>query len=302
MKSFPLFAFIALLFSLGFQDAFTQETAVSPSAEDSWTNSLGMKFVPAGTEGVLFCVWDVRVADFQAYVEATGYQQTGGIFVMRAVPLTGGNLVQAWELDPKASWDHPGFEQAPAHPVVGVSWDEAQAFCHWLTEKERKEGTLGPNQSYRLPTDAEWSKAAGEGKFPWGNSWPPSAMAGNYFDEAFILSLPKPDWAHVPVNDGYPVTSPVGSFPANAYGLYDMGGNVWQWCESWYKAPMNSEELRKKLPGLNNDGGGKIYKVLRGASWADCDQDHLLTSYRNNAFPGGRNVNLGFRVVVVDSP
>jgi len=271
-------------------------------AGQPWTNSLGVKFVPAGTNGVLFSIWDVRVKDFQAYAQATGYQQTGGIVVMKVKPAANGSQSPAWELDPNANWEHPGFEQGPTHPVVGVSWDEAKAFCQWLTNKERKEGTLGPNQVYRLPTDAEWSKAVGDSKYPWGDVWPPPEGVGNYADEAFTSSLPGTGWSHVPGNDGYPRTSPVGSFRANAYGLYDMGGNVWQWCEDWYQASMNSDEFRKKYPTLNDDGGGSKYRVLRGASWRDNVPDRLLSSYRYDNDPGRRIDRNGFRVVVAVSP
>jgi formylglycine-generating enzyme required for sulfatase activity len=261
-----------------------------------------VKFVPAGTDGVLFSIWDVRVKDFQAYAQATGYQQTGGIYVMKVKKNDQGGHSRSWELDTNASWEHPGFKQAPTHAVVGVSWDEAKTFCQWLTDKERKEGTLGPNQAYRLPTDAEWSKAVGDGKYPWGDVWPPPEGVGNYADEAYASSLPGTSWPHVHGNDGYPRTSPVESFRANAYGLYDMGGNVWQWCEDWYQASMNSDEFRKKYPDLNDDGGGSNYRVLRGASWDNDGPDNLLSSYRSNDEPGIRNDNLGFRVVVVASP
>jgi formylglycine-generating enzyme required for sulfatase activity len=153
-----------------------------------------------------------------------------------------------------------------------------------------------------LPKDKEWSAAVGlknevgstpkekSGKievYPWDipqkrdKSWPPPAGAGNYAgDEAkngdwpsgrtllgFVLPVIKG------YNDGYPRTSPVGSFSANQFGLYDMGGNVWQWCEDCY--------------------------VLRGASWVDNDPNLLLlASYRGNHLPESRGNNIGFRCVV----
>jgi len=279
--------------------------AAKPVAGREWQNSLGMKFVPAGTDGVLFGVWDVRVQDFQAYAQATGYQQTGGMWVTDLKTDASGRCFLMGVFDYAANWKHPGFEQEPICPVVGVTWDEAEAFCRWLTDKERKEGILGPNQAYRLPTDAEWSKAAGDGKYPWGDTYPPPPGAGNYADEALASSPPGESWSRIPyhlaINDGYPRTSPVGSFRPNAYGLYDMGGNVWQWCEDWYRASMAGDEQRKNALALD-DGGGSKYKVMRGGSWEIADPDGALSSCRNFNAPDYRVDSYGFRVVVVVSP
>ena len=135
--------------------------------ERPWVNTLGMKFVPvAGTE-VLFSVWDTRVQDYAVFLIATGHEV-----------------------------EKPTFEQGPTHPVVMVSWDDAQAFAKWLTEKERRDGTLTAGQSYRLPQDWEWSVAVGlneardrtpqekymkiQNVYPWGTQWPPPPGAGNY--------------------------------------------------------------------------------------------------------------------------
>ena len=163
-----------------------------------------------------------------------------------------------------------------------VSWDDAQAFCAWLTKKERGEGKITADQRYRLPTDAEWSVAVGlegeaggtpkdknmkiKGVFPWGTQWPPPKGAGNYSSGLGV--------------DDYNNTSPVGSFKPNKYGLSDMGGNVWQWCEDWYH-------------------GGQTSRVLRGAAWVDINPDFLLSSCRGGYDPGGRIIIIGFRCVLV---
>jgi formylglycine-generating enzyme required for sulfatase activity len=123
------------------------------------------------------------------------------------------------------------FTDRPAYPAANLTWDEAQAFCRWLTERERAAGTLQADRVYRLPQDWEWSVAVGlkesrqgtpadrSGKiadvYPWGNRWPPPKDAGNY-----SLS-PKLNI------DSFDGTAPVGSFRANMFGLFDMGGYVW---------------------------------------------------------------------------
>ena len=257
-----------------------------PGAGQKWTNSLGMKFVPAGTDGVLFSIWDVRVKDFKAFVDATGYDATEGMYSIGSDgPKQRGD-----------TWKSPGFKQTEDHPVVGVSWEDAKAFCQWLTKNEQAEGQFASNQEYRLPTDAEWSKAVGLNEssggtpknkhwqldfvYPWGTQWPPPSGTGNYAgSEAKDEKWPSYFETIPGYDDGYPRTSPVGSFTANCYGLYDMGGNVWQWC--WDKHEKTHST-----------------RVLRGASWCDGTREYLLSAYRASFEPEARLSVSGFRVVL----
>jgi serine/threonine protein kinase len=233
------------------------QTVAAPSV-----SSLGQRFAPVGD--VEFCLWLTRVKDFEQFAHATNLKSMG--------------------------WRAPGFKQGPDHPVVNVTWQEAIAFCKWLTDKEHTEGALPPNQFYRLPTDLEWSKAVGlpeePGKtpaerdmaiadvYPWGTQWPPPPGAGNYTGEETGSDLAIKGY-----NDGFAWTSPVGSFKPNQYGLYDMGGNVWQWClDSW------NEKVTAK--------------VLRGASWYNgAMKQSLLSSCRVHAAPDSATDNYGFRIV-----
>jgi len=233
--------------------------AVTPAMatrENPFINSLGMKFVPVPGTDVLFCIWDTRVQDYQAFATTTGQL-----------------------------WEKPSFEQGPTHPAVNIGWDNAKAFCEWLTQKERSAGLIGSGQSYRLPMDVEWSVAVGlqdetgrtpqekdgmtRGVYPWGSGFPPPRGAGNYD------SLVKAD--------SYEYTSPVGSFAANRFGLYDMGGNVWQWCEDSY------------------GGGQDGHRLLRGASWGTSYPVNLLSSCRF-VTPDLHLGNVGFRVVLTLTP
>ena len=183
-----------------------------PTPSTTLTNTLGMKFVPVMGTDVQFSIWETRVKDYAAYAAANS------------------------EVD--ASWEISGFTQADTHPVVNVNWEDANAFCAWLTKKEMAVGEIKAGQKYRLPTDAEWSVAVGlaretgstpEAKngglrdvYPWGKEWPPPKRAGNYGGSLNV--------------DNYEHTSPAGSFAANKLGLHDMGGNVWEWCEDWYRS------------------------------------------------------------------
>lgn len=240
-----------------------------------WKNSLGMRFVPVPirygpTDGraVLFSIWDTRVQDYLAFAQATA----------RKI-------------------EKPPFEQESTHPAVMVSWDDAKAFCLWLTQRDQSEGKIGVSLYYRMPTDHEWScavhfgdkedsslpPAAIAGKvegFPWGSQWPPPEGAGNYLGEG-ESTRDSPQGAGLRrYRDGYKNTSPVGSFTANEYGLYDMGGNVWQWCEDWYDVE-------------------HAFRVLRGASWLNQDQIFLRASARELGRTTTRNSSTGFRVVLV---
>ena len=265
-----------------------------------------MQFVPAGTPNVLFCIWDVRVKDYQAFVDATHPDVSHGIYVTKETIDENGGCLITFEHDPSASWKNPGFDhpQTPNDPVVGVSWNDAQAFCQWLTQKERAEKKIASYLEYRLPTDAEWTAAVGKSKYPWGDQWPPPDHAGNYCDQAFAAGLPGAGWSSIllPGNDGFAHTSPVGSFRANAYGLYDMGGNVWQWCEDWYHSSMNSEDVRQTLPSSGDDAGGDTYRVMRGGSWAEKTPEHMLSACRSYDAPEAGFSDRGFRVVIARAP
>jgi formylglycine-generating enzyme required for sulfatase activity len=251
-----------------------------------WVNSLRMKFVPVADTQVLFSVWDTRVQDFETFVKNTDYDATRGMYSLDK---------DQWK-QRGATWKKPGFSQGRNHPVVGVSWDDAKAFCEWLTKRERGSGSLPEGMHYRLPTDEEWSIAVGLDSeagntpqekdsmiklYPWGTKWPPPPGAGNYAGEEEKIRKEPEDWGVIEgYNDGYPRTSPVGSFAANKNGLYDMGGNVWQWCEDWYNS-------------LNQ------YRVVRGGSWVDNLDFNVLSSSRTyHREPYLRYDMVGFRCVV----
>jgi formylglycine-generating enzyme required for sulfatase activity len=225
-----------------------------------------MKLVPVGQ--IRISVWETRVQDYDAFCSATGHRR-----------------------------DQPDFAQGPTHPVVKVNWFDATAFCKWLTDKEHDENVLEDRQSYRLPTDLEWSAAVGlpneggttpesrDGKirneFPWGKQWPPPVGIGNYADK----SAKHARGAVIEnYNDGFAQTAPAGSFQANGLGIYDLGGNVWEWCAEGYKG--------------DAAGAGRDWGVLRGGSWATSNRTELQSSYRNVVDRNERDVIYGFRCVL----
>ncbi len=300
MKRLALFPEIVAL-------ALTIAACGLPAAtkERPFVNSLGMKFVPVKGTRVLFSIWDTRVQDFEAFVQATGYDATKDMTSMR-------NTGYSWYGD---TWKSPGFTQGPTHPVVGVNWEDAKAFCKWLTEKERREGRLTVGQEYRLPTDTEWSVAVGlgletgntpfeksgkiKGVYPWGTQWPPPHRAGNYAGEELKQGLPWDEPVIAVYNDGCSRTSPVGSFAANHFGLFDMGGNVWQWCEDLYQPNKEWRVIHEAGAKWWEPAPDIEWRLLRGASWRSNDPNHLLSSFRCPVNHSGRIDLNGFRCVLV---
>jgi formylglycine-generating enzyme required for sulfatase activity len=173
------------------------------------------------------------------------------------------------------------------HPVVGVSWQDAAKYCEWLSQK-------GPLK-YRLPTEAEWELAARGGnntiKYSWGNSTPLLTLGGNVGDAA--LKKVFPDWPIIwrDYNDAYPYTAPVGKFGANAWRVYDMTGNVWEWCSDWFDENYYQKQEWDRPAGPPRG----IEKAIRGGSWGDTPAK-LRLSFRRGAPTTFRSNNLGFRV------
>jgi formylglycine-generating enzyme required for sulfatase activity len=248
---------------------------VTEVTREGGTNSLGMKFVSVPGTNVLFCIHETRRQDYDAYAN-----QAPGV---------------------DSSWMNQQRNGTPCghednHPVVGVSWEDAQAFCEWLSKKEGK--------TYRLPTDEEWSIAVGLGEkenhgigvtpemldcketneFPWRGNFPPQSndMPGNYGDTAWVERFPDARASYmVDFTDGWPTTAPVKSFKPNQIGIYDMGGNVWEWVENSWSSTQQE------------------HRALRGASFGSADRARLLSSDRNYAPQSVRYDDFGFRVVLV---
>ena len=251
-------------------------------APQTITNSIGMKFVliPAGefmmgssesdsygfnnekpqhrvriTRPFYLGVYEVTVGQFRQFVEASAYQteaETDGKGGLGYNATT-----KEFETKPEYTWRNPGFAQTDTHPVVNVSWNDAVAFCRWLSQKE--------GQAYRLPTEAEWEYACRAGtttQFWHGDDPEGLADVGNVSD---VTAKPKlREWAgNIVRRDGYAFTAPVGMFRPNGFGLYDMHGNVNEWCADWY------DEGYYRVSPVDDPAGPAAgpERVLRGGDW-----------------------------------
>lgn len=242
--------------------SFPQASKAQP-----FVNSLDMKFIPVPGARVLMCIHETRKKDYAAFAA-----ETKGVNNDWKQPTTSGVPIGMTE----------------DHPVVRLSWDEAKAFCAWLSARE--------DRNYRLPTDREWSAAAGIaeleptgvppaqlsgqylGLFPWGLlTGTHLSDVANFCDRAMHEKFPSRMSYIREVSDGWATTSPVMSFKPSASGFYDLGGNAWEFCEDWFD----------QTKGL---------RVLRGGAWTD---NPVLSSLRTGNTQSARTDNYGFRCVLV---
>jgi formylglycine-generating enzyme len=321
--SFSLFLFTAIIYSLVVQADSTDQQA---GQNREIANSIGLKLVPipAGefmmgshesaeelvktfatykrkaeffkdeypqhrvriTKPFYLGKYEVTVGQFRKFADETAYKteaETDG---------QGG-----WGYDPKTgqcdgrylqfSWRNPGFAQTDDHPVLNVTWNDAVAFCQWLSRKEGK--------TYRLPTEAEWEYACrAQTATRYQNGDDPAGLiaVANTLDDKGRTTFPHVQELAMPPSDKLKFTIPVGSKKPNGFGLYDMHGNIWEWCADWYGADYYSKSPVDDP--LGPDTGNQ--RVRRGGAWNSFPL-WARASFRNWNTPQSRCVNLGFRVV-----
>ena len=260
---------------------------------------------------------EVTNAEYEKFVKATGYRTVAeqplnpadfpgipaenlvpgsGVFTPTSQPVSLDNPMQWWQYVPGANWRNPhGPESSvngkPNYPVVHISYTDAMAYAKWAGK--------------RLPTEAEWEYAAqgGKGQQPyyWGSELKPG---GKWMANIYQGNFPDADTGE----DGYIGLAPVKSFLANGYGLYDMDGNVWEWCSDFYRPDYYKNSPAKNPQGPSDsydpDEPDMVKRVQRGGSFLCSDQ--YCIRYR----PGSRGKgeinsasdNLGFRCVKEGNP
>jgi formylglycine-generating enzyme len=219
------------------------------------------------------------------------------VFIPTSGPVDLARMENFWQWVPGASWRHPEGPQSDlagrdTHPVVHIAWEDAAAYAKWAGK--------------RLPTEAEWEFAArggtSGGRYYWGGEFKPN---GKYMANTWNGSFPYQNTRE----DGFERTSPVRSYPANGYGLYDMAGNVWNWCADWYLPDSHAERVTGPVcsdPQGPRHVSGRLQpmRVTKGGSFL-CHPDYCASyrpSARRGLSPDTGMSHVGFRCVADGPP
>ena len=234
---------------------------------------------------------EVTRKEYAAFVADTNRSSAGGCFTYGFVSFSDATVV-----DPNASWRNPAFEQTDAHPVVWMSWEDARDYAAWLARKT--------SQPYRLPSESEWEYAARAhttSRFFWGEDEKRTCEYANGGDPTLLRALPAlheeiakalrdgdAGARFVACDDGAAFTGPVRRYRPNAFGLYDMIGNAWE-----YVADCWQEEV--PASGAAYVTNSCQYRRTRGGSWDDFPEE-LRSARRSRVEPAVRRNDAGFRV------
>ena len=220
--------------------------------------------------------YEVTREEFDAFVTSTGYRAEGNCWTVDAAG--------EWDHDAQASWRAPGFVNGARHPAVCVSWADAQAYVEWLRAR-----TGG---DYRLPSESEWEYAARGGTTTeryWGDAARDQCRYANGADGTMMEELRG---RGVACGDGAVYTAPVGAFESNAFGLFDMLGNAWEWVEDCWHGNYAGAPVSGRAWTY---GGNCRSRMLRGGSWSG-NARYLRSADRNSYRTNVRMSNGGFRV------
>jgi formylglycine-generating enzyme required for sulfatase activity len=233
--------------------------------------------------------FEVTRREFGRFTEATGYRTEAerNVAAQGCVGWSGSKF----DWVPGLNWRSPGFDQVEDHPVVCVSWNDAQAYLKWLNDSV-------PGRGYRLLSEAEWEYAAragrGSTRFPWGDDTDDRDQCrwANGADQTAKAHIDWYKWKVAYCSDEYAYTAPVGRFRVNAFGLHDMLGNALEWVQDvWH----GSYEGAPSDGSAWVSGGDQSRRVLRGGSWGGTPQ-FLRSADRIRYAPGNRGNSTGFRI------
>jgi len=247
-----------------------------PKAEASWIEDETPRHT-VYVDAFYMDACEVTNAQYKKFVQATGCKEPEGIGLV----VEGDKVSDKFGFKPWQDKNYNGDNQ----PVVCVSWENAKAYAEWAGK--------------RLPTEAEWEKAGRGGlavkRYAWGDECPPPKNSGNFADETTKKAFPS--WLIINgYDDGYAYTAPVGSYKPNGYGLYDMAGNVWEWCADCYdnKYYADSPKQNPKGPDSKAPDPGET-RVIRGGCWYNLDTFDLRVSRRSGNDPTMMYYDVGFR-------
>lgn len=278
-----------------------------------------MALVPAGSfqMGDSFAEFDYRELPVHTTYVSGFYMDTTSVSKIKW------DEVYSWAITHGYTFDNTGSAKYGSHPIVVINWYDIVKWCNARSEKENRipayytDGTQTTpyrtgqvdvqsdsvkwSAGYRLPTEAEREKATRGGvsgrRFPWGNTI--THNQANYngdgaysYDTGGNYSGYHPSYSSVPDN-AFPYTAPALSFAPNGYGLYNMSGNVWEWCWDWFGSAYYYSSPSSNPLGLESG----VYRVMKGGSWASNAQP-CRNSYRNASLPGSRYTDVGFRTVL----
>ena len=249
----------------------------SPGSEEGRGGDEGPRHEVSIAEPFAVGVYEVTRGEYGRFVSATGHASGDSCYTYES---------GEWEERSGRGWRNPGFRQTDAHPVLCVSWDDAQAYVRWLS--------VETGEAYRLLSEAEWEYVARGGTKTaryWGESGTGQCRNANGADASTDFG-----W-RTGCDDGHARTSPVGAFSANRWKLHDVLGNVWEWVEDCW----NDSYAGAPSDGSAWESGDCSVRVLRGGSWFN--QPRLLRSAnRLRDSTGLRDINVGFRVARTLAP
>jgi formylglycine-generating enzyme required for sulfatase activity len=222
--------------------------------------------------------YELTIGEYRRFTEVTGYETGGGCFGLNG---------RAWAMDTEATWSAPGYPVTDAYPAACLTAPDYQAYLDWLSEKT--------GARYRFPSEAEWEYVAGLGSAkPPRNFFPEDQDAcklANAADKQFTDNFDG-EWPAFVCDDGYPITSPTGTFPANALGMYDVLGNTAEITADCFVAGHDGRPTDAEPRGDGPCGA----LVFKGGSWA-AEPSFLRPSFRVAATPNVRGNGFGLRIV-----